>query len=259
MDTLKKPSLDWYRKIWSLDIQNMSWVEHTKEEVDFIIDVMGLSGTERILDLACGFGRHAIEFARRGCSIVGVDITSDFINEAKRAASLDGLDCQFICADLRKVSFENEFDVVLNLADGAVGYLENDDENLKIFDLIATSLKKGGKHYMNICNAEHAEMHFPKRYWEIGEKELSLPEFHWEKETRRMLYGGWGLKFGEIAQRPRPEDMVAHSCTRLYSVGEIQDIFKARGMVVKATYGGFDKTTPASHQEMALHVYSQKV
>jgi hypothetical protein len=91
---------------------------------------------------------------------------------------------------LRDVAFKDEFDVVLNMADGAIGYLENDEENLKIFDLIAASLKKGGKHFMNICNAEHAEMHFPKRYWEIGEKELSLAEFQWNQETRRMLYGG---------------------------------------------------------------------
>jgi hypothetical protein len=61
MNTLKKPSQEWYKKIWSLDIQDMSWVEHTKDEIDFIIDIMQLSGSERILDLACGFGRHAIE------------------------------------------------------------------------------------------------------------------------------------------------------------------------------------------------------
>lgn len=259
MNALKKPGCDWYRTIWSLDIQDMSWVEHTQEEVEFIIDVLELSGTERVLDLACGFGRHAMEFARRGYSVVGVDITSDFIGEANRVASRDGLEIDFICADLRDVSFDQPFDVVLNLADGAIGYLENDEENLKIFDLIASSLKSGGKHYMNICNAEHAEMNFPKRYWEIGEKELSLPEFHWDRATRRMLYGGWGLKFGEVAQRPDPEDMAAHSCIRLYSINEIEEIFDSRGMAVQATYGGFDRAIPASHREMALHVYSRKV
>jgi len=64
MNILNKPSPEWYKKIWSLDIQDMSWVEHTKDEIDFIMDIMALSGTERILDLACGFGRHAIEFAK---------------------------------------------------------------------------------------------------------------------------------------------------------------------------------------------------
>jgi cyclopropane fatty-acyl-phospholipid synthase-like methyltransferase len=71
----KQPSQDWYRTIWSLDIQDMSWVEHTKEEVDLIVKTMRLTGSERVLDLACGFGRHAIELAKRGYSVVGVDIT----------------------------------------------------------------------------------------------------------------------------------------------------------------------------------------
>ena len=259
MNILNKPSPEWYKKIWSLDIQDMSWVEHTKDEIDFIMDILALSGTERILDLACGFGRHAIELAKRGFKVVGVDITPEYIKEAMRISSLEKLNTEFICADLRDVSFKNEFDVVLNMADGAIGYLESDEENLKIFDLIASSLRKNGKHFMNICNAEHAEMHFPKRNWDIGENELSLPEFHWDKENRRMLYGGWSIKFGEIAKKPRINAFAADSSIRLYSINEIGNIFKSRQMVVKNTFGEFDKYTPALHRKMQLLVYSQKI
>ncbi|MBP2651321.1 MAG: hypothetical protein H6Q74_2146 [Firmicutes bacterium] len=256
---MNKPNPSWYKQIWSLNIQDSSWVEHTNSEVDFIIDIMNLSGTERILDLACGFGRHAIELSKRGYSVVGVDITPDYIKEALRISSREKLNANFICTDLRNVSFKNEFDIVLNMADGAIGYLENDAENLKIFDVIATALKTGGRHFMNICNAEHAEMHFPKRNWDIGETELSLPEFHWDKETRRMLYGGWSLKFGELAEKPRFEEFAPHSSIRLYSLNEIADIFKSRQMVIKNTFGKFDKSIPASSKEMQLLIYSQKL
>ena len=44
----------------------MSWVEDTNRQVDFLIKQLHLKGTEKILDLACGFGRHSLEFARRG-------------------------------------------------------------------------------------------------------------------------------------------------------------------------------------------------
>lgn len=54
---------------------------------------------------------------------------------------------------------------ILNMPDGAIGYLENDMENLKIFDVISNALKPGGAHVMDICRAEHAELYFPKYNW----------------------------------------------------------------------------------------------
>ena len=63
-----------------MDIQNMSWVEDTKKEVDFLIDQLKLQGNERILDLACGYGRHSLELARRGYDVTGIDITPEYVN-----------------------------------------------------------------------------------------------------------------------------------------------------------------------------------
>lgn len=62
---MKAMANDWYKKIWTLDIQNQSWVEDTMRQVDFLVEKLNLTGNERILDLACGFGRHSLEFARR--------------------------------------------------------------------------------------------------------------------------------------------------------------------------------------------------
>ena len=99
--------------------------EDTKRQVDFLIDKLELKGNERILDLACGFGRHSLEFARRGYEVTGVDITPEYIRYATEQAGKEKLNAEFICRDIRDISFENEFDVVLNMADGAIGYLEN--------------------------------------------------------------------------------------------------------------------------------------
>ena len=67
MKSMKK---DWYKKGWTMDIQNMPWVEDTKNEVDFLIDQLKLQGNEKILDLACGYGRHSLELARRGYTFI---------------------------------------------------------------------------------------------------------------------------------------------------------------------------------------------
>lgn len=252
---MKKPPSDWYRMIWSLDIENHSWTENTIRQVDFIISFLELSGNESILDLACGYGRHANEFARRGYTVTGVDITPQYIEKAKIDADLNGLKTTFICKDIRAIDFHNEFDVVLNIADGAVGYLENDQENNKIFNLIAKSLRKNGKHMMDICNAEYAKSHFPMRTWEIGKQSVSLPQFEWDEKEKRMLYGGWNIKFGSIAMPPKAID--AHSSIRLYTINEIQEIMNKIGMkVIEARTNYTNKKV--TRNSLQMEIYSIK-
>lgn len=252
---MKKINSEWYKNIWSLDIKNQSWVEDTESQVDFIINTLELTGKERVLDLACGFGRHSISFARKGFSVVGVDITKDYIDDAIKVAKSSSLEIDFIHADIRDLRYDNEFDVVLNLSDGAIGYLENDEENLKIFDVIANALRPGGKHFMDICHAEHAEYFFPKRYWEIGSTSLSLPEFDWDKENRRMLFGGWGITFGEIAQKP--VSIEPESSIRLYSKSELDIILHQRQMKIINTFSNY-YGKEALCKEIQLMVYSEK-
>ena len=69
---MKAKAADWYKNNWSLDIKNMSWVENTPNEVDFIIDMCKLNGSERILDLACGYGRHSLETDEENLKIFDV-------------------------------------------------------------------------------------------------------------------------------------------------------------------------------------------
>ncbi len=240
---------------WKLDIKNMSWVENTEKEVDFLIRTMGLTGKERILDLACGFGRHSLAFAERGYDVTGVDFTAVFIEDARKTAVERGLSVEFILADIREVDFHEEFDVVLNLADGAVGYLENDAENLKIFDVIARALKPGGKHFMDVCNREHAERCFPARAWESGAKSLSLADFAWDEKTNRMLYREAVLPFGEIAEAPVLSDPGIG--IRLYSKDEVREIFLEHRMSVLQTFSDYDGN-PESYKKIQLMVYSRK-
>jgi SAM-dependent methyltransferase len=252
---MKAKNPDWYEHGWSLDIKNQSWVEDTENQVDFIIKTLGLTGKEHILDLACGFGRHSLSLARKGFCVTGVDITKAYIDDALKTAKEESLKADFINADIRKVCFENEFDVVLNLADGAIGYLETDEENLKIFDVISRALKSGGKHFMDVCNAEHAEKFFPKKWWENGKNALALAEFEWDKETRRMLYGGRDIPYGVPMQK---SEITYGDPTRLYSTSELENILQQRQMKIMNTFSNY-YGKEASCNEMQLLVYSIKL
>ena len=245
----------WYRKIWTLDIQDMAWVEETQAQVDFLCQVLQLQGDERVLDLACGFGRHALELARRGYQVVGVDITPEYVNEARAQADESGLEAEFVCADLRELRFREAFDVVLNLADGAIGYLENDEENRRIFDVIAAALVPGGKHLMDVCNGAYAAKHFPKRHWMAGARSLSLADFEWDAERSVMYYGGLEFRYGEVLTKP---EAIHSNPTRLYNLAELEEIFRQRGMVVRQAYAGFDASVLATDDTFQIQVVSQK-
>jgi SAM-dependent methyltransferase len=244
---------------WSLEIKAMSWVEHTHEEVNFCVDALELRGDERILDLACGFGRHALEFARRGYSVVGVDVTPAYIADARSTAQHEHLAVEFLEADVRTLTFEEEFDIVLNMADGAIGYFETDEENLKLFDVIARALHVGGKHLMSVCSASHAKKHFPKRHWEAGRRSISLADFQWKADTSRMLYKSHVLRFGELLEPIANEfPMNEDSGIRLYTIEELDAILYHRGLRILACYGAYDTAIPASDDRLLQVICSAK-
>ena len=80
------------------------------------------------------------------------------LHYANEQAKKENLNAKFICQDIRTITFDEEFDVVLNMADGAIGYLEDDGENHKIFSVIAKALKNGGKHFIHF-SAENLVRH----------------------------------------------------------------------------------------------------
>ena len=227
---------DWYRKIWTLDIQDQSWVADTQRQVDFIIRVLNLTEKERILDLACGFGRHSLELARRGYAVTGVDITAEYVSYASEQARKEGLNANFICADVREANFCSEFDVVLNMADGAIGYLENETENRKIFEVVSAALKPGGRHLMDIMNGDYARTHFPCKLWDSGDKGLTLSQFEWDDGSKTLIYGQKSFLFGEILQKP---EILEGNTIRLYTLYEISQIFSSLGMRVNQSFADF--------------------
>lgn len=245
----------WYKEGWSLCIKEQSWTEDTQKQVDFLIKTLNLTGTEKILDLACGFGRHSLELARRGFRVVGVDITKEYVEDATKQAETENLSAKFFHMDIREVPFVGEFDVVLNMADGAIGYLENEDENLKIFEVIAKTLRPGGKHVMDIMSADYADTHFPCNLWDMGQNGITLSKFEWDKQSKIMLYGQNDFAYGNVLSIPQFDQ---GDPIRLYHMQEIKQIMKSYDMCVKQVFSKFDGT-PGSDNDIQMIVFSEKI
>lgn len=95
-----------------------SFTKGTEQEVGFLVETLGLTPGDRVLDVGCGPGRHAHALARRGINVVGVDISARFIELARRDAPAN---TRFERLDARNLPFDNEFDAVISLCQGAFG------------------------------------------------------------------------------------------------------------------------------------------
>jgi SAM-dependent methyltransferase len=225
---------DWYATAFDASSAEMAWTDRTGPEVDRVAKILQPKGDERILDMACGSGRHSLELRRRGFEVVGADISSDLIEIARRDADEAGLEVDFVLSDLRDLDFDSEFDLVLNLNDGAIGYLESDEENLKTFDVISRALKPGGRNLIQLPNVLYAKERLPQRSWIPASDMIELVEHRWDNKSRRMEGKMVAARFGEVL-----EDLQGIEFSqRLYSVDELRQIYASVGMELLTVYHG---------------------
>jgi D-alanine-D-alanine ligase len=157
----------------------------SRAEADVICDVLGLSAHEKILDLCCGQGRHAMELARRGFrNIEGLDRSHYLIQKAKERAKIEGLPVRFREGDARKLPYPADcFDVVLILGN-SFGYFETLQDDLRVLREVLRVLKPWGKLLVDIADGEYLKENFQRRSWEwidsklfvCRERSLSLDE-----------------------------------------------------------------------------------
>ncbi len=138
--------------------------ELTAREARFILSELALRPHERVLDLACGFGRHALQIAPYVAEVVGVDRTASYIDDARaEAEQRDVANATFGVLDMREVSFEAEFDAAYNYF-CAWGYYD-EDTNFEVLRRVRRALRPGGRFLLEFINRDGEARQLRRRSW----------------------------------------------------------------------------------------------
>jgi len=247
---------DWYRSAFSAETTvDRPWADQTETEIDRVLAMMRPEPGARVLDLACGTGRHSIELARRGFSVLVVDIAADLLEVAASDAERQSVaSVDFQEADLREMNFKPEFDLVLNLNDGAVGYFETEEENHRTFEVIAAALRSGGGNLMQLPNVLYAEAHLPQKTYIEGEGMVELIDHRWDKRSRYLEGSTTPIVFGGVVEKPEPIPFRQ----RLYSVGELTEIYGSVGMKLTNVFRGNGKPRPPKDTQFEVFIEGRK-
>ena len=160
-------SRDWTRSFFRREVFDPGSAEAddaAESETRFLWKALGLKKGSRVLDVPCGTGRHALRLARRGASVLGVDLTPAYLSRARRAARKLP-NARFVRGDMRRLSLAPEFDAAINLWT-SFGYFAKPSDDLRTLRGIARALRPGGLFVVDLADITALRRRGRARSWE---------------------------------------------------------------------------------------------
>jgi cyclopropane fatty-acyl-phospholipid synthase-like methyltransferase len=208
--------------------------EETRREAEGALAMLGLDPGSRLLDLACGWGRHAREFARAGLRVTGLDLSAELLRLARReeAKRRGRARVHWVRADMRHLPFREGFDAVASLF-SSLGYFGSDDADLEVLRGVRAALRPGGALLLEVMHRDQVAREFVERDWWEGEdgalvwveREFDAVSGVSRECLRWQGEGGGGEK---------------HHAIRVRTATEWKALLEAAGLIPERWYGDWD-------------------
>ena len=197
-----------------------------REMVDGLFTHLKPKKGSKIVDLACGVGRHSIYMNSLGYDVLGLDIAAQNISYASQFSS-DSL--HFSEHDMRDPFGEEDFDVVFNLFT-SFGYFDTEEEHQETITNVANALKPGGAFVLDYLNTYSVINNLvPEQELEIDGINFSVKKYI----DRAFIIKEIGLtdngvrhKFKERVRAIQEEDFVKY--------------FENAGLTIEGVYGDYE-------------------
>jgi SAM-dependent methyltransferase len=194
-----------------------------------------------VLDVPCGFGRHAVPLARAGYRVAGVDRSEALLAEARRRAGDERPRPEFVLADYRDLPHKDEsFDAAVNLFT-SLGYL-GDEEDVRVLAEIRRVLRPGGRLVIETTHRDLLVRDDRDQVWQaLGAGRLLLEQHAFDAaagvvQTTQTIIEGSGARESRTYS------------VRVYAATELVAMLGRAGFAQVRCMGGFDGApfTPAT-------------
>lgn len=220
---------DWFSTWFDSHFYHILYKNRDYKEAEFfitnLISHLKIQDTDKVLDLACGKGRHSIYLNKQGLEVIGVDLSPESIAYANKYSNER---LHFYEHDMREVLDQGNFDFVLNLFT-SFGYFEDDNENQKTIDAVNAILKPNGVFVLDFMNSHKVIQNLVKE----EQKTIDNVTFN----LKRSVQNGFIVK--DIAFTN--EEKEYHFQERVKGISEenFQKYFQKAGLTIKSVFGNY--------------------
>jgi SAM-dependent methyltransferase len=214
----------YYKDIWRNLIPN----ELTIKETDFMLQYFDLQPGNKVLDLMCGYGRHAIALAKKGLLVTAVDNLEEYIKEINETATQENLPIEAIKADIITYPATGLYDLALCMGNSLCFFDRAD--TVKLLKMIAEHLKPGGRFLINTWMlAEIAFNDFRERSWSEVDGLKYITESKFFLQPSR-------IESKHLILTPDGKTEVKEAVDYIYSIAEMELILSEAEFVLKEVY-----------------------
>lgn len=246
-----KAQRDWHKSFFRNSFYNPASeaaVAMAPAEAAFILKRLNLKKGSALLDLCCGPGRHAVEFAKKGLAVTAYDFSGEYLLEAAARAKKKKVPLRLLRGDMRELKFKGEFDAVVNLFT-SFGYFLKFSDDIKTLKGAARALKPGGLFLIDVVSGEYVRAHFNPAPWhDMGDHYL-LEETELDKDGTHCTWTTVSKKSGLTGKRT--------FFTRLYDKQRLSAALKLAGFRPLKFWGDF-RGRPLSPERNRLICLARK-
>ena len=213
-----------YKELWRSIIPSVL----TEKEIEFIVPYFNLQPGSKVLDLMCGYGRHAIALAKKGATVTAIDNLAEYIDEINKTAAADKLSIKTMRANVVEYKAEDVFDLAICMGN-SLNFFDAGDCS-KILMNIADHLKPGGHLLIHSWSiAEIIYKNFTEKTWTTIDGFKLLTD-------AKIFFQPARMEAETTIIAPDGSTEVKKAIDYIFSINEMESLLEHAGLLVKEIF-----------------------